>query len=135
MRSGHDLDHHGEHLLPACCPEACAARRQKPAAAQSDKLTTVVMLTTVVKVATVKNGGKPRALMGLHRSADGHRRANIAGELLVRRYVEVLARIIERAAMLRYLRSFGVGGANQFCFLSFAICGFCTALNATCDLN
>ena len=33
----------------------------KPAADQSDKLTTVVMLTTVVKVATVKIGGKPAA--------------------------------------------------------------------------
>ena len=51
------------------------------------------------------------------------------------RNVEVLARIIERVAMLRYLRSFGVGGANQFCFLLFAICGFWTALNATGNLN
>ena len=32
--------------------------------------------------------------------------------------------------MLKSLRSFGVGDANQLSFLLFAICGFCTVLNA-----
>ena len=42
----------------------------------------------------------------------------------VLRNVEVSAHIVERAAILRFLRFFGVGDANRLCFVLFAIYGF-----------